>query len=222
MIHDYYLDTEDWAVRRAGLGLRVRMIDDTPWITLKGPPTSLGSGIIERLEIELPWSAESRTRILEELRYRGINLSERRPELEHTSPLPAMAALGLISLQHRENYRAIRNIVSAEDDGGAVLAELVIDSVIFHLGRRMVGHHEVEIEAKSEGRLDVLEAVAEELLEVYAPQLQRWEHGKASTGLAAEKLLDQEEDFATLLDAQGNLKPAVYGMIHRLLTSGGG
>ena len=49
LIHDYYLDTEDWSVRRAGLDLRIRKIDDTSLITLKGPPISLGAGIIERL-----------------------------------------------------------------------------------------------------------------------------------------------------------------------------
>ena len=218
LIHDYYLDTEDWSVRRAGLDLRVRKIDDTSLITLKGPPTSLGSGIIERLEIELPWSSQARTRILEELHIRGIDLLERRADLAHANPLPAMAALGLISLQHRENNRAIRNIVSAEADGGPILAELVIDSVIYHLGRRTIGHHEVEIEAKSEGGIGVLKAVAEELLEVCAPHLQPWEHSKASTGLAVEKLLDQENP-AALLDDQGNLKPAAYEIIHRLLTS---
>ncbi len=218
LIHDYYLDTEDWSVRRAGLDLRIRKIDDTSLITLKGPPTSLGSGIIERLEIELPWSAQARTRILEELRLHEVELLERRADLEHANPLQAMAALGLISLQHRENHRAIRNIVSAEAGGGTILAELVIDSVVYHLGRRTVGHHEVEIEAKSDGGIKVLKAVAGELLEVYDADLQLWEHSKASTGLAVEKLLDQE-DPTRLLDAQDNLKPAAYEMIHRLLTS---
>lgn len=221
LIHDYYLDTEDWAVRRAGMDLRIRKIDDTSLITLKGPPTSLGSGIIERLEIELPWSSQARARIMEELRSRGIEMVDLGADLAHSNPLPAMAALGLISLQHRENNRAIRNIVSAEAGGGPILAELVIDSVIYHLGRRNVGHHEVEIEAKSDGGIDVLQAVAEELLEECAPHLQTWEHSKSSTGLAVEKLLDQE-DPATLLDARDNLKPAAYEMIHRLLTSEGG
>ncbi len=178
----------------------------------------MGSGIIERLEIELPWSSQARTRILEELHIRGIDLLERRADLEHANPLQAMAALGLISLQHRENNRAIRNIVSDESGGGTILAELVIDSVIYHLGRRTIGHHEVEIEAKSEVGIDVLKAVAEELLEVCAPHLQTWEHIKASTGLAVEKLLDPEDPEA-LLDAQGNLTPAAYETIHRLLTS---
>lgn len=65
-----------------------------------------------------------------------------------------------------------------------------------------------------------MQAVAEELLEECAPYLQTWEHSKSATGLAVEKLLDQE-DPTTLLDAQGNLKPAAYEMIHRLLTSEG-
>ena len=148
LIHDYYLDTEDWSVRRAGLDLRIRKIVDTSLITLKGPPISLGSGIIERLEIELPWSSQARTRIMEEFRLRGIDLSERGADLAHANPLPAMAAVGLISLQHRENNRAIRNIVSAEAGDGEILAELVIESVVYLLGRGWVGHQEVERDDK--------------------------------------------------------------------------
>ncbi|HZA21624.1 MAG TPA: CYTH domain-containing protein, partial [Dehalococcoidia bacterium] len=129
-IHDYHVDTPDRTLHYAGLSLRVREIDARPYLTLKGPPRRIGPGVVERLEIEAPWSEEALSRVAKELAHRNIRLLLTMPALDSADPLDVMVGLGLQTIQHRENYRQIRNLVMTDAGERPVLAELAIDSVI--------------------------------------------------------------------------------------------
>jgi len=210
-IHDVYFDTLDHALRTQELALRVREIGAAHWITLKGQSQPSDWGGVDRLEIEVPWSKDALTRVVQELVDRGIELLRQRQDFDDAHPLDVMASLGLEVVQDRESHRQVRNVVSAGGESGSVLAELAIDSVVYHFGGREICHHEVEIEAK-EGNLAVVRTVAENLVAMYRPALRRWGHSKLATGKAIEKMLS-EGVLEGLLDINNNLKPVAYDKI---------
>lgn len=215
-IHDYHVDTSNRALHRAGLSLRVREIDTRPYLTLKGLPRRIAPGIVERLEIEAPWSEETLSQLREELARRNIRLLPTLPALDSACPLEVLAGLGLPTIQHRENHRQIRNVVAMDIALGPTLAELAIDSVAYHLAPQKVRHYEIEIEAKAEGGLQALQDVTESLVEAYPARLLQWGHDKLATGQAIQELLSRGS-LAGLQDSKGNLKPAAYEVIRHLL-----
>lgn len=210
-IHDLYFDSPDRNLRNKKLALRVREIDATRWITLKGPSQPTGWGGVERLEIEAPWSLDALNRVLKELTARRVKLPGQNQELDSIHPLDVMTSLGLKVVQDRKTHRRVRNIVTIE--GGPLLAELAIDSVVYHFRDQEIYHHEVEIEAKVRDGSTVLKAVIGSLGGMYGPVLRRWDHSKLATGMAIERLLS-EVGPQGLLDIDNHLKPAAYDKIH--------
>jgi inorganic triphosphatase YgiF len=222
-IHDYYVDTPDRILRQAHLSLRVREIDEIPYLTFKGPPQRIGPGVVEQLEIEAPWSQEALARVAKELARQGVRILAESSALDNigsersqkVSPLNVLADLGLQTVQRRENRRQVRNVVTGVATEPA-LAELAIDSVVYHLASQKVRHYEIEIEAKTDGGLPALKDIMKSLAEAYPATLLAWDHGKLSTGRAIQELLD-EGVLAGLIGPDGNLKPAAYEKIHTLL-----
>ncbi len=212
IIHDLYLDTPDRALQTQELALRVREIGTMRWVTLKGPsqPTDWEGGV-ERLEIEVLWSKDALTRVVKELVNRGIKILPQRQDLDDVHPLDVMASLGLEPIQDRESHRRVRNIVKGEAND-SVLAELAIDSVVYHFGGQEIRHHEVEVEAKEGGNSAVIKTVVESLVAMYGPALRRWGHSKLATGKAIERMLS-EGALEGLLDINNNLKPVAYDRI---------
>lgn len=213
--HDLYFDTPDGALQTQKLALRVREMGARRWITLKGGSQPTDWGGVERLEIEALWSQEALTTVVKELWARRLRIPQQRWDLPQAHPLDVMASLGMEVVQHRETHRQPRIIVSP--DGSPVLAELAIDSVVYHLSGQEIRHHEVEIEAKVKGSSPVLKTVIESLVTMYRPLLRRWDHGKLATGKAIERLLS-EGALEGLLDTYNNLKPGAYDRIHDYLT----
>ncbi len=119
-------------------------------------------------------------------------------------------------VQRRECQRKVRNIVHAGKESGPVLAELAIDSVVYHFSNHQVHHHEVEIEAKWEDGTTVIKIVIERLGKMCQRALRRWDYGKLATGKAIEKLLS-EEALEGLLDSKNNLKPIAYDKVEDYL-----
>ena len=217
IIHDLYLDTPDRALQSQELALRVREIGTTRWVTLKGrsQPTDWEGGV-ERLEIEALWSKDALTRVVKELVDRGIKTLQQRQDFDDAHPLDVIASLGLEPIQDRESHRQVRNIVSAGEESSSVLAELAIDSVVYHFGGQEICHHEVEIEAKEGGSSAVIKTVVESLVARYGLALRRWGHSKLATGKAIEKMLS-EDVLEGLLDIHNNLKPVAYDKINDYL-----
>jgi inorganic triphosphatase YgiF len=213
LIHDLYLDTPDRALQTQQLALRVREIGTTLWVTLKGrsEPTDC-EGCAERLEIERLWSKDALARVLAELVNRGIKVPQQHQDLDYAHPLDVMAGLGLEPVQDRESHRQVRNVVAAGEKSNSVLAELAIDSVVYHFGGQGIRHHEVEVEAKGGGSSAVIKPVVESLVATYGAALRRWDHSKLVTGRAIEKMLN-EGALEGLLDIHNNLKPVAYDKI---------
>lgn len=216
-IHDFYLDTHEWALQNQKLALRIRESNMTHWITLKGPSRSIGwEGGEERLEIELLWSNGALTKILKELAARKVNLLSPGLDLNNIHPLDIMGRLGLTVVQDRELHRKIRNIIVVDGEGSSILAELAIDSVVYHFNDQSICHHEIEIETKAKGNFTVLKTVIGSLMAMYGPMLRKWCHSKLITGKVIEKLLD-EGALDGLLDVNNNLMPRAYDKIDEYL-----
>lgn len=216
-INDIYFDTPDHALQTQKLALRVREIDGTRWITLKGPSRPVDRwGGVERLEIEAPWSQDALTRVVKELMDKGIEVPQQRQKFDCVYPLDAMSSLGLEVVQRRKCQRKVRNIVHAGEESGPVLAELAIDSVVYHFSDHQVRHYEVEIEAKWDDGSTVIKIVIERLAKMCRRALRRWDYGKLATGKAIEKLLS-EEALEGLLDNKNNLKPIAYDKVEDYL-----
>ncbi len=212
-IHDYYFDAPDRRLRQGGMSLRLRELESSTLLTLKGPAIELPGGVLERLEIEEVWSRRSLTRVLQELQRRGILLASPPPALvPDMPPSEVLTGMGLKTVQHRRNQRTVRMVRSTGSKGGCSLAELAIDQVTYYMEIGQVQHHEVEIEVKGEGGLDVLQEVAGELLRSYPNSLSRWQYGKLSIGEAAEELLGRSPG-KEMLDAKNHLRPGAYRRI---------
>jgi hypothetical protein len=215
-IQDYYVDTPDGALRRADFSLRVREINTLPWLTLKGPPRPIAHGLVERLEMEVPWSEDALFRICDELAYHSVRFCPTLHGDDSAPPSEVLALMGLERVQYRENHRQIRNILRPYENNGLALAELSIDSVVYHFEKRQVRHYEVEVEAKSEDGIEVLPVVIQDLVTAYPATLQKWDHGKLSIGRAVEALLMQGA-LEGLVNEYGQLMPWAYSEIHRFL-----
>ena len=220
-IHDYYFDASDRRLRQGGMSLRLRELESSTLLTLKGPAIELPGGVLERLEIEEIWSRRTLTRVLQELQRRGILLAPLPAPEPDRPPSEVLTGMGLKTVQHRRNQRTVRMVRSAGSKGGCSLAELAIDQVTYYLKIGQVQHHEVEIEVKGEGGLDVLQEVAGELLRSYPNSLSRWRYGKLSIGEAAEELLGRSPG-KEMLDAKNHLRPGAYRRIRDRLDSARG
>lgn len=219
-IHDLYFDTPDRVLQTPRLALRVREIGESRWITLKGRSQPTDWGGVERLEIEALWSEDALTRVVKELMDRGIKMLQQRRDFDYASPLNVMTSLGLEVVQDRRSHRKVRNIVLRGEESSRVLAELAIDSVVYHFGNQEICHHEVEIEAKVGDGSTAVKTVIESLVVMYGSMLRRWDYGKLATGKAIEKLLS-EGAIERLLGVNNSLKPVAYDKIDEYLRCSG-
>jgi len=210
MIHDFYLGISGSAPGKPGLALRIREIGETYLITMKGPNRPTDWGGIERLEIELPWSRDALDIISRKLIDIGSLMPERRPDFDSHRPLNVMASAGLQVVQDRETHRQVRDIVPADDC--IALAEMAIDSVVYHFTGQDIRHYEVEIEAKEEAGPTAIRMVIQGLIEMYGPAVRRWNCGKLTTGEAVEEMLSKGI-LEGLIDSKSNLKPVAYKLI---------
>jgi inorganic triphosphatase YgiF len=210
MIHDFYLGISGNTQGRPGPALRIREVGATHLITLKGQIRPTDWGGIERLEIELPWSRDALDIVSRKLIDMGLQMPEQRPDFDPNYPLSFMANLGLQVVQDRETHRQVRDIVP---DGECIaLAEMAIDSVVYHFTGQDIRHYEVEIEAKEEANPEAIKAMIEGLIEIFGPAVRRWNCGKLTTGNAVENMLSKGI-LEGLIDSKNNLKPVAYKLI---------
>lgn len=210
-IVDVYFDTAEGGLRTRGESLRVRTVDGRVFFTLKGSEREVGGGVIERDELEMPWSAEAHARLVEILGTEGIAL---RRAGAADDPVDALLAAGLARIQERQTRRRLRYALSA---GRSPIAELAIDAVSYRLAPGPVRHHEVEIEAKAAEGTAYLPRAVEELRGRFEGALTLWPHGKLATGFAIARLLASPEGGGLL--AGGRLAPAAYPRLAALLSA---
>lgn len=212
ILHDIYLDTPDHNLGKKRINLRIRGSGGNYWITLKVSPGLFTRRRHERQEVEIPWSRESLSQITGMLVQRGVRLTMA-PRLDLSlSQVDVMRQMGLQIVQDRETERTPRNIVEAKNES-EVLAELEIDSVLYHFERHQIRLYELELEAKSQKGRGVLEDLSRRLLRDYASELRRWRYGKLVTGEKIERLLGTGE--LDNLVKGSTLKPEGYSRIEK-------
>ncbi|MFX0208335.1 MAG: CYTH domain-containing protein [Candidatus Hodarchaeota archaeon] len=217
-IHDFYFDTQEHALQSKKLTLRLREINSKSLITLKMPAHVINMDYgTQRSEMEYLWSKKALTKIINALNDQKIPILSSFPDMNEIHPLEIIKTLGLEIIQDRENFRKRRDIVIKEHERNMVLAELTIDSIIYHFSGQDIGHHEIEIELKNINYSTVLKSVVEHLISIYGSKLRIWPHSKLVTGKAIEKLW-MEGNLDELLDCSNNLKPYAYNKIETYIT----
>ena len=184
-IHDVYFDTVDGLFRRRRVNLRVREVDGERFVTLKRSPGGFSWRRGERQETELPWSQESLASIGSQLKDSGFRGEI---HLENSDPVEVMKTSGLVVLQDRETDRH-QSVVFSTDDPSKGLAELDVDTVLYHFKQGDITLFELELEAKSDGGRESLRLLREALGEGLGEVVRSWRWGKLATGRMIERLL---------------------------------
>jgi len=215
IIQDTYYDTKERFLREKRITLRIRRIDDTLLLSTKSDIRRIAGEIIQRREMERPWSYASIRALARSLKlYIPIMSSSKFQNLPVSRVLMTM---GLEVIQERRTYREPREIVIRDKAPVSILAELAIDHVTYDFGDISVGLSEIEIEAKAARSLSKVREIADALVSKYSPSLQQWFHGKFVTGLAIEKLLKTKAFRSSLVN--GDLDPEAFQLIDHVIQS---
>lgn len=213
-IEDSYFDTPSRELKSQGYALRIREIDGSPFIALKGPQQANDSGIVARVEIEDVWSLEAFDEILKELSRHGISTSvAKRPE-RLLDPFRQMEAAGFQPIQTRETSRRTIDIVKAP--GNVRAAEMAVDAVVYRFQSGTIRHYEVELESKSEIGPEAIRDVMRYLQATFGNSLRLWPYSKLATGAALERLL---EDRSIVVSENASVRPSDYDKIEALLSA---
>ena len=212
VLHDIYVDMPDRLLGKKRINLRVRSSEGKYWITLKVSPGMLSRRRHKREEVEIPWSEASLAHIRKELERKGVRLRPPISVVETVLPVEVMQSMGLQILQDRETEREARDIIEPQAPS-EILAELAIDSVLYHLEGQDVRLFELEIEAKSQKGTHILGDVRKSLLETFSSELRSWRHGKLVTGKKIERLW-KGGGLQGFLDGS-TLKPSAYDIIEK-------
>ncbi|MGO9122445.1 MAG: CYTH domain-containing protein [Desulfomonilaceae bacterium] len=213
LIRDYYFDTAAGELSRQKWALRIRREGEQVWITVKGPSRESKGGILERTEMELPWSPKAFA-ILSSLPVtQSLSISPFQKIRTPGDALETFINAGLIVIQKRDTRRVIKHIRHIMTN--QVIAELALDRVIYHIDDKALRHHEIEIESKGKEGVSVVQHIAEYLLRLYPDELRKWPHTKFATGRAIQALLSEESFENTL--GLNDLKTASYGLIEKYL-----
>jgi inorganic triphosphatase YgiF len=209
-IDDRYFDTSNGKLRKQGWALRLRGLDGTTTIGLKGRQRRTSTQTEDRSERERPYSTDA---IAEIGRWAGLT-PRAQAERAQTPDDGLERSLGVRQIQRRRTDRFVRDVL--DEPRGPVLAELALDRVRFEVDGRIVRHYEVEVEAKRTGLgTKAAKEVVAELLARYPDELVDWPYGKLQTGKAIEELLAKRGLDA--LGADGTLTPRAYDQIRRYL-----
>jgi triphosphatase len=187
LIHDTYLDTDDWWFFRAGLACRIRRQSDQDgrtenWLTLK-QLADAREGVAMRLELEERLGRGPRGPI-RRLPGRGLGLRLRR----------ALAGRAVRELFNIDNRRTTFRV-----QRGKLRAEAAADAVQFRAAGKVLIQAEVELESRS-GRPGKLAELADDLARRLLPR------ARASHRRSRGKTPVPQSKFRTGLQLAG-LKP---------------
>ena len=214
LLADTYFDTPSHFLAHHRLNLRLRMINQERWITMKTHPRRTLWGGMVRDEMEVPWSPETVEKVLSQLKI-PLQLSPPESSTVLSDPTELLKSKGLTPIQHRETQRQVRNVTLAPD-APEVLAELDIDSVLYEFDGQKIRLFELEVESKSEKGQGVVKSVTKSLRGEYGTLLRSWSHGKLATGTGIARLLGTGE-LRSLIDSENRLRPAAFDKLNRIL-----
>jgi inorganic triphosphatase YgiF len=215
VIQDTYFDTRERFLREKRISLRIRRMDDTLLLSIKSDIRRIAGDIIQRREMERPWSYNSIRVLARNLKLNFPIMSS--SKFQNRPVLRILATMGLEVIQERLTHREPRDIVIRDKVPVSILAELAIDHVTYDFGDISVGLSEIEVEAKAARSLSKVREIADALVSKYSPSLQQWFHGKFVTGLAIQKLLKTEAFRSSLVN--GDLGPEAFQLIERAIRS---
>ena len=215
VIQDTYYDTKERFLREKRITLRIRSMDDTLMLSTKSDIRRMAGDIIQRREMERPWSYNSIRVLARNLKLYIPMMSS--SKFQSLSAPRVLATMGLEVIQERLTHREPRDIVVRDKVPASILAELAIDHVTYDFGDISVGLSEIEVEAKAARSLSKVREIADALVSKYSPSLQQWFHGKFVTGLAIQKLLKTKAFRSSLVD--GDLGPETFQLIESMLQS---
>jgi len=216
-IVDRYFDTPGGALRERGWALRLRALDGTLLIGLKGPRRGRSTKTEDRFERERPFAHEA----VEEIGARTGLKGADRDAADANDPVAVLEArLGVRVIQERETSRLVRDAAHAREVSGPALAELALDQVRFQIEGREIRHYEIEVESKRPGPgTKAAKEISAELVSRYGDELLDWSFGKLPTGRAIEDLLAR--GALDDLGPEGRLRPGAYEQIRRHLENEG-
>jgi len=212
VLNDTYLDTQRLDLKRQHWILRLRKADSTWWITLKGPSRETLGGVMERLELEIPWTFDSLVQVMNKLDIQPVSLEARNTPT--ADPVSTMIDIGMVVIQHRVTEREVRNVLL--NDQPVIIAEIAVDRVKYDLPGGVIFHHEVEIESKLGEYRSAINEIADDLLKRCAPRLRIWKFGKLSTGQAIDALF-RRNALNGLVNNDGSLQPEAYDLVESFL-----
>ena len=96
------------------------------------------------------------------------------------------------------------------------MAELVIDDLLYQFGEIKVRYHELEIELRPQGSIELLSALGSTLVEKFRPSLRKWEYSKLVTGMAIQELMRSKE-LDKVIAPDRTLMPEAYEKIRKFL-----
>jgi hypothetical protein len=166
---------------------------------------SVDAGGVERVELELPWSGAALQKVMGELAAHGLNPDARVDIPASPSTHEALHELGFLIIQDRSTRRQIRDIVSK----GERVAEMDLDTVVYHICAAAILHEEIEIEAKAPSGSRAIRVILDYLLREFGRDVRKWDFGKLATGIALERALT-EVTAEGLVGLDGHLTPAAY------------
>ncbi len=210
-LRDEYFDDAQGSLVQQDCALRLREVTEgaskRTLLTFKGPAQITGENCVERMELEAPWSLEFLGKVREHLKARDIHWEG---AAIGADPLQVLGALGLRSIQVRENQRQTANMGL----DGNPLAELCLDAVSYTAGEFVIEHREVEIEAHGATSAQELLTLAVDFEERFPGELLPWPWSKTAVGRGLERMERRAELAAHLkgreLDADGYKRLGVY------------
>lgn len=194
-MHDAYLDTADRALAERGAALRLRVVGEAAWLAFKADERPEGLAV-RRVEVEGPWSIETRERIATRLGDLAFLLDELAGARDVRALRRAAAGRTVQERRIRRRRRALGR-----------WGELDLDEVRFAVGPLTVVHHEVEVEAHGQEGGARLPRFARDLLAELGERALAWRHSKLATGEAIAELARAGRLRSTRGDAPVELEP---------------
>jgi inorganic triphosphatase YgiF len=187
VVHDRYFDTDCGRLMHGRFALRLRQDRGRTLLGLKGKERIDARGAIRRLEIEGEWSEDMLAHVLHAA---GL-IPRRSPVFLPRDPVSTLSGLGLRVIQCRRMERTGMHVVDTRMQAEGTVGELALDAVRYQAAGTVFMHHEIEIEASSQGSEDMVADLAALLQKEFPGALCRWDHNKLITGLALQALAAQ-------------------------------
>jgi hypothetical protein len=182
-------------------------------LTAKSDAKIQKGGVTARREMEIPWTQNALKIVNQKM---ALGLVLRQPDLESVDDaIEQVRGHGLLMVQQRETERVKRRITNTGTH--LPIAQLCLDTVLYHLNNSKVTLREIEIEAEKSADTKDITSIRDALESLYPAKLLRWPYGKFVTGKAIEKL-SKLKQLNRLVDSEG-LKLEAFEAIDRVIRS---